>query len=48
MSGLDSAVSLSLTEYLEGLVKKEGVSILLSLHQPRPEVYGMIDDIGLM
>lgn len=47
MSGLDSAISLKLTEFLQELVKK-GVSVLLSLHQPRPEVYSIIDDIGLM
>ncbi len=48
LSGLDSAMSFQLTKTLKNLVQEEGMSILLSLHQPRPEVYKEFDEIGLM
>ena len=47
LSGLDSANSLNLARFLKSLAS-EGMSVLLSLHQPRPEVYQLMDVIGLM
>lgn len=47
LSGLDSANSLHLARFLRSLAL-EGVSVLLSLHQPRPEVFDIMDVVGLL
>ena len=39
---------MSLAVLLKTLANKKGLSVLLSLHQPRPEIYDMMDVIGLM
>jgi ABC-type nitrate/sulfonate/bicarbonate transport system ATPase subunit len=38
LSALDSFTSLKLMQELRGLVDKERISVILSLHQPRAEV----------
>ncbi|CAM9750735.1 unnamed protein product [Ectocarpus sp. 12 AP-2014] len=47
LSGLDSASSVHLAGFLRAMAS-EGVAVLMSLHQPRPEVYKMMDTVGLM
>eukprot|EP00903_Cladosiphon_okamuranus_P022806 g20998.t1 len=47
LSGLDSANSLHLARFLKTL-NFEGVSVLMSLHQPRPEVFDIMDVVGLL
>lgn len=48
LSGLDSASSMQLAVFLKTLVSNEGIAVLMSLHQPRPEIYEMMDVVGVM
>lgn len=47
-SGLDSSSSLSIMTLLKTLVDKEGVGVLCSLHQPREQIFSLLDDMILL
>ncbi|CAK9438539.1 uncharacterized protein LODBEIA_P27630 [Lodderomyces beijingensis] len=48
-SGLDTSTSLSLVQLLKKLASnKYGITIVLSIHQPRPEICDMFDKVCLL
>eukprot|EP00466_Bigelowiella_natans_P015027 jgi/Bigna1/85120/estExt_fgenesh1_pg.C_20227 len=46
-SGLDSASAFALIDHLKGL-GKNGHTIILSIHQPSSEIWGLFDKVGFM
>jgi len=47
-SGLDSTNALVLVKALESLAHKAGMTIIMTIHQPRREIYTLLDDITIL
>ncbi len=47
-SGLDSLTSHIIVEYLKQMANVEGKTIILTIHQPNAEIFGMFDKLVLM
>lgn len=47
-SGLDSLTSFIIVDYLKQLANREDKTVILSIHQPNSEIFGMFDKLVLM
>lgn len=47
-SGLDSYSALSLVERMHNLAEKTSVNVMMTIHQPRKEIFKFIDDVTIL
>ena len=47
-SGLDATVSLKLVKFLKNLSRKESCAVVMTIHQPRAEIFSLFDSLLLL